>query len=205
MLKPHTAWLALFCALSACSSGPDGTHDGDNAAPVGTEGWQSLFDGSTLDGWHTVGEADWQTVDNTVQAVVGDSSGFLVTDADYGDFDLSLEFWVSDEANSGVFIRCMDHQEIGADSCYEVNIFDMRPDPTYGTGAIVNFVPPAETVSTGGKWNRYEISARGDRLSARLNDIDMFDIEDSTYKSGPIALQYGSGTVIFRDIQIRTP
>ena len=39
----------------------------------------------------------------------------------------------------------------------------------------------------------------------RLNDIEMFDIEDSTFAEGPIALQYGSGEVIFRDIQIRKP
>lgn len=204
MPKPYAVCLAILCALPACATSNAGTDSAGVAALGVANGWQNLFDGSNLDGWHAIGDANWEIVDDTVRADSSASSGFLVTDADYGDFDLSLEFWVSDDANSGVFIRCADRQELGADTCYEVNIFDTRPDPTYRTGSIVNFVPPAETINTGGKWNYYEISARGNRLSARLNNVEMFGIEDSTFGSGPIALQYGSGIVIFRNVRIRT-
>ena len=152
-----------------------------------------------------MGDANWEIDGDTVRADMSSAASFLVSDVDYSDFDLSLEFWVNVEANSGIFIRCMDPVEIGADSCYEVNIFDTRADQTYRTGSIVDYAPPAEVLNTGGRWNSFEISAHGDNLQVTLNDIPVVDIEDSTYASGPIGLQYGAGIVIFRNVRIRTP
>jgi hypothetical protein len=206
-MKNIVILLSSILLLGACSdSEEESTAPASGAAdagPAGSDTWQVLFDGSSLDRWNAVGDANWAIEGDTVRADSG--SGFLVSDVDYGDFDLSLEFWVDVSANSGVFIRCENPEEIGADSCYEVNIYDMRPDPTYRTGAIVNVVAPAETINTGGRWNTYEISAHGNRLQATLNDIEMFDVEDDTHSSGPVALQYGAGTVIFRNVRIRTP
>ena len=54
-------------------------------------------------------------------------TGFLVTPMSYGDFQITLEFWVNHDANSGVFIRCQDPKMISAMNSYEVNIFDKRP------------------------------------------------------------------------------
>ena len=59
--------------------------------------------------------------------------------------------------NSGIFIRCHDSEKITDKSCYEVNIFDQRKDPTYGTGGIVNFAEVDPMPKAGGKWNTFEI------------------------------------------------
>ena len=56
---------------------------------------------------------------------------------------------------------------------------------------------------TGGQWNNYEITARGSRLVVTLNGMPMVDIEDSQFAEGPIALQYGAGTVKFRNVRVR--
>jgi hypothetical protein len=200
-----TAGTLAACGRVGGGGGETMGEDAERAVASGIDSWQVLFDGSSLDRWNSVGDANWRIEGNTVRADAGTGNGFLVSDVDYADFELTLEFWVDVPANSGVFIRCTEHEVIGADNCYEINIYDTRPDPTYRTGAIVNFAPPAEMVNTGGRWNRYEISAQGNRLRATLNDIEMFDIEDGTYASGPIALQYGSGTVIFRDVRVRAP
>ncbi len=82
----------------------------------------TLFDGSSLDGWTTSGDANWSLVDGAVEATNG--NGHLISENSYSDFVLTLEFWVDDPANSGVFIRCSDRNAIGATSCYEVNIYD---------------------------------------------------------------------------------
>ena len=74
---------------------------------------------------------------------------------------IHAEFWASDDANSGIFVRCSDPKNIGAKTCYEVNIFDQRKDPTYGTGAIVNFAEVNPMPKAGGKWNTFEITAKG--------------------------------------------
>ena len=69
-----------------------------------------MFDGSSLDGWNAIGDANWELADGAVQADSG--SGFLVSADSYGDFELTLEFWVDEPANSGIFIRCADAQSV---------------------------------------------------------------------------------------------
>jgi len=160
----------------------------------------TLFDGSSLDGWNTTGDANWQIVEDYVEANSG--SGHLVSADSYSDFRLTLEFWVDDDANSGVFIRCSNPDDIGSDSCYEVNIFDNRPEQNYRTGAIVNFAEPMVQIDAGGQWNMYEIVAQGSHLMVTLNGQMTVDIMDTQYASGPFTLQYGRGIVRFRNVQI---
>ena len=173
---------------------------GDASLQAG--GWTVLFDGTSLKGWNVVGDANWELADGAVQATRG--TGFLVTPASYGDFQLTLEFWVSEDANSGVFIRAQDPKNIAAANSYEVNIYDRRPDPAYRTGAIVDVAKPMVNLDTGGRWNTYEITAQGTKLTVILNGTRTVEVDDKRYARGPIALQYGAGTVKFRNVRIRT-
>lgn len=165
------------------------------------EQWTTLFDGTNLDNWNNVGDANWRIVDGAAQADMG--GGHLVSKESYTDFVLRAEFWVDEPANSGIFIRCDDPAMPGADSCYEVNIFDTRPDPSYGTGAIVNHATIDNMPLAANRWNTYEIIAQGDHLVTVLNGRRTVDIRDSTHPSGPITLQYGTGVVKFRLVEIR--
>lgn len=167
----------------------------------GGAGWTTLFDGTSLDGWTPIGTADWRLADGVVEAAGG--TGFLVSKESYDNFDLRVEFWVSPDANSGVFIRCQDPEQVTAANSYEVNIYDTRPDPQYRTGSIVNIAPPMEQIDAGGRWNTFEITADGPRLTVRLNGTTTVNTEDSQFARGPIALQSGVGTVRFRNVQIR--
>lgn len=164
-------------------------------------GWTTILSGSSLDGWTAIGDAKWRIVDGSVQPE--GESGFLVANGTYGDFQLKVEFWASDDANSGVFIRCSDPKEVTAASAYEVNIFDKRPDQAYRTGAIVNVAKPASIVNAGGRWNTYEITARGPKMTVTLNGTRTVDVEHSGHARGCIALQAGAGTVKFRSVQVR--
>ena len=169
--------------------------------PSSEAGWTTLFVGSSLDGWRVLGDANWELADGAVSADSG--NGYLVTEASYGDFELTLEFWVDEPANSGVFIRCSDPENIGAGNSYEVNIYDTRADQTYRTGGIVNVAAPTSVINTGGQWNSYTISAQGSRLVVTLNGTQTVDTTHDEFVRGPIALQYGAGTVRFRNVQIR--
>jgi hypothetical protein len=166
------------------------------------QGWTVLLDGKSLKGWNVVGDANWAVVDGAVQADKG--SGFLVTPVSYRDFQVTLEFWVSDDANSGVFLRCSDPKTINQMNAYEVNIFDKRPDQSYRTGGIVDVAKPGSVIQTGGKWNTYDITAKGPQLTVVLNGAKVVDVNDTKHVDGPLALQYGAGTVKFRNVRIRT-
>ena len=169
-------------------------------------GWITLIDGPKgLENWNQVGSSNWAVVDGVVQADkrADKEAGFLVSKNSYKDFQIRAEFWVDDDANSGIFIRCTDPQKITATNAYEVNIYDKRPDPSYGTGAIVNFAKVDPMPKAGGKWNTFEITAKGPQLSVVLNGTKTVDIQDSKFAAGPFALQYGSGVVKFRKVQIK--
>jgi hypothetical protein len=166
---------------------------------------RSLFDGRSLDGWDILGDANWSVRDGAISADKGGFS-FLVSRESYRDFDLLTDLWVSEDANSGIFIRCSDRRHVSVTTAYEVNVYDTRPDPTYGTGAIVNLGKVSPMPKAGGKWNRLEISARGDRFSVVFNGRMTVDAaQDAAHADGPIALQYGAGVVKFRRVEIRIP
>jgi hypothetical protein len=165
-------------------------------------GFTMLLSGTNLDGWDKIGDANWRVVDGTVQSDKG--MGFLVSKGTYGDFQLRAEFWVTDDANSGIFIRCTDRKMITADNAYEVNIFDKRPDPAYRTGAIVNVAKPAAMINAGGRWNTYDIVAKGSQFTITLNGMKTVDVQDNKHARGCIALQAGAGTVRFKNVQIKT-
>jgi len=168
----------------------------------GEPGFVTLFDGADLNQWKPVGNANWRLQDKLLQAELG--GGFLMSRQSYQDFQLKAEFWVDDAANSGIFVRCTDLQNITATNAYEVNIYDQRPDPSYGTGAIVNVAKVSPMPKAGGHWNSYDITFKGSRMVVFLNGVKTADAEDSRLsEAGPIALQYDKGVVKFRNIRIK--
>jgi hypothetical protein len=178
---------------------------GGCAHQAGGGKWITLLDGTRLDGWNVVGDANWHVLDGVVQAdrKLGKDNAFLVTRDSYRDFELRVEFWASDDANSGVYMRCADPKAITDKSCYEANIFDQRSDPTYGTGAIVHIAAVSPMPKAGGKWNTFLITAKGPELTVTLNGAVTARAQDSKLASGPIALQYAAGTIKFRRVEIR--
>src|ERR1700752_308450 len=171
-----------------------------------SDGWIKLVDGGyKAADWTEVGKANWTVKDGSLMAdkLDGKDPSYLVSKDSYKDFMIQAEFWADDAANSGIFIRCDGRDKIDSKICYEVNIFDKRPDPSYGTGAIVNVAKVDPMPKAGGKWNTYEITAKGDQFIVVLNGTKTVDAKDGQHARGPIALQYGAGVVKFRNVQIK--
>lgn len=168
-------------------------------------GWVTLLDGTNMGDWIRVGETNWRIEDGAVVADKRTSKGaaYLVTKTSYKDFQLYVEFWASDDANSGIFLRCSDVEKIGAKTCYEVNIFDQRKDPTYGTGAIVNFAEVNPMPKAGGKWNTFEITAKERHITVVLNGQKTVDLRNGMFTEGPFTLQHGAGVIKFRKVAIK--
>ncbi len=157
--------------------------------------------------WETVGALRWRAGNGAAEAGPATDGSFLVSPALYGDFDLTVEFWIDGETNSGVFIRCgavnaLD--DLSPFNCYEVNIFDRHPRQEHRTGAIVLEAEPVARVDTVGRWNTLDIRARGNCISVTVNGTHTATIEDARVAPGQIALQYGgTGLVRFRHLRIR--
>lgn len=163
-----------------------------------------LFDGRSLGAWEQVGDANWSVVDGAVQATEG-KGGHLVSKESFGDFELTAEFWVeSPKTNSGVFIRCQDPASISAKTCYEINIWDGRPEQDFATGGIVNVAAVMTPVKTAGQWSTIVINARGARMTVTVNGTRTAEGEHTQFARGPLTLQFGGpGAVKFRKVQVR--
>ena len=170
-------------------------------------GWTTLVDGGKgMENFDRFREANWQVKDDSIYADSGGKDpAYLVSKKSYGNFEMRVEFWASHDANSGVFLRCQNPKDVGDENCYEANIFDQRPDPSYSTGAIVKVAAlQMPYPKAGGKWNVMEMTARGDRLTVALNGMQTVDVVATRkHMSGPFALQWGRGVIKFRKVQIR--
>jgi 3-keto-disaccharide hydrolase len=201
-LKKIAVAALAVAALAGCST----MKDMRAVMPGGLGGWTTLVDGGKgLENFERIGNSNWRVEDG---AIVADRNpdktpSYLVTRSSYANFVIRAEFWASSDANSGIFTRCKDGKAVNDDTCYEANIFDQRPDPSYGTGAIVKVAKVDPMPKAGGKWNTYEFTLNGSQLTVVLNGQKTVDVQDAKLASGPLALQHGTGTIKWRKVEIR--
>ena len=195
--------LAAGVMLAACSSMPSW---------VPGSGWTTLIDGDKgMENFNKVGDANWRAEGGAIVADKAPGNSYLLTKQSYKDFMIRAEFWADHTTNSGIFIRIQDPKKIGADNSYEVNIYDQRPGPEYSTGGIVNFakVPVPPIYKAEGKWNTYEITAKGSTITVLFNGQKTVEMQGAKFLQGPFALQFGNhgkapGEVIkFRKVQVK--
>jgi hypothetical protein len=180
-------------------------------ASMGGGEWTTLIDGARgMENFYQVGDANWRAEGGAIVADSG-KGGFLLSKYQYGDYELRAEFWAEHNTNSGIYMRCQDVNKLIDKLCLEANIFDERPDPSYGTGGITNFAKVSRPMKTGGQWNVYEITAKGPRITVVLNGVKTSELDNAQFLHGPFALQYGTlppkalpgGAIKFRKVQIR--
>jgi hypothetical protein len=182
------------------------------------EKWEDLFDGRTLKGWKKAehGKAVYEVVDGAIHGVTveGSPNTFLMSEQEYGDFELTFEVRVHDSLNSGCQIRSRGKTE--ADVAAEEARTGRRPQ---GEGGIGRFHGPqveiekspgfagyiygeatqygwlsAEPKSGGkphelmksGEWNRFRILAQGSRIQTWINDQPVGDLtHEEIYRTHP--------------------
>ncbi len=195
----------FFLSVAAYSSAS--TFVTTRGAVAQSTGWTTLFDGKSLDGWSKTGDPNITLADGIVQADKG--NGHLVWKDQYGDFELRAEIWINPDANSGIFVRFPNKEKPSSKEGYEFNIFDARPDPSYGTGAIVDTAKAATILKAGGKWSVMEITCKGSELSFKLDGQTTVDKASNAANGhvasarGYVSLQFGGGLVRFRKVEIR--
>ena len=181
-------------------------------ASMGGGGWVTLIDGEKgLENFNRLGGGNWRPEGGAIVADRSPDNSYLVTKNSYRDFQIRAEFWADKNTNSGIFIRAQDPNKVGANNSYEVNIYDARPGQEYSTGAIVDFakVPVPTPYKAAGKWNTFEITAKGSSITVLFNGQKTVEMTDAKWLQGPFALQFGNhgkvpGDVIkWRKVQVR--
>lgn len=189
------------------------------------DGWQSLFNGKDLTGWHQLnGKADYRVVNGEIvgTTVANTPNSFLVTDKDYGDFILELDLLVANDMNSGIQFRSISKPEImnGRVHGYQCEV---DPSTRAWSGGIYDEArrgwlytgelnPSAKSAFKLGEWNHYRIECIGNSMRTWLNGIPVAWVIDDMTPSGLIALQVHAieandqaGTQIrWKNIRIKT-
>ncbi len=180
------------------------------------EGYRSLFDGASLDGWRSVGGGASFSVDG--DAIVGRNgpgkNTFLRTQKTYRDFSLRLQVRWEEKGNSGIQFRSAQREDNGRVYGYQ---YELDPSPRSWTGGIYDearrgwLAKPDGLAEVRGAlrddgWNDVEIEARGAHLRTWINGIPASDIVDGLSPEGFIALQVHAGkqgVIRWRRIRIR--
>lgn len=206
--------LLSFCLQSAFAQG----HDDEN--------WTRLFNGENLDGWHQLnGHAKYTVEDGVIvgTTVANTPNSFLVTDKEYGDFILELEFKVNDHMNSGIQIRSQSLPDYrnGRVHGYQVEI---DPSDRAWSGGIYDearrgwlypliFNPDAQGAFKHNQWNHYRVECIGNTIRTWVNGVPAASLVDDMTPKGFIALQVhsiGNNTeeageqIRWRNIRIQT-
>jgi len=198
-----TRWATLAIALlfSAIAT----VHTTDTAS--GQDGWITLFDGKNLDQWQGDGTATFKIEDGSVIATDKKDpkpSRLILSPSSHSRISkIRAEFW-SATTPTAASLSATPIRRISAADRLRGQHLRPAPRSTYGTGAIVPFAKSAVPIKAGGKWNTYEIVAKGPKFTVTLNGVKTVDgAENADHKEGPIALQFGVGTVKYRKVLIK--
>jgi hypothetical protein len=198
------------------------------------EGWQLLFDGKTLTGWHvsapTGGGARSGPAQPPQPGQVGTpkpcvaaraastppgGSHWEVVDGMLTACGEPTGYLTSDRSYKNFVLsiefKCGDDTNSGVfvrspqeNGGYEVQIWRQQP-AGFNTGAIVGTAKTArEFAFKPDQWNRYQITADGDHLIVELNGETTLDIRDTRFSEGHLRLQYQQFPIAFRNIKIRS-
>lgn len=128
-----------------------------------TKGWKNLF---AEDFSNATGGEGWRWENGTL---VAKDHGTLWTKESYANFILDLEFKVSKEANSGVFLRSGDIKNVLA--ALEIQVHESGDGGKYGmVGAIYDAMPPSKSMAKPvGEWNHYTITCKDSLVSLVFN------------------------------------
>jgi hypothetical protein len=192
--------------------------------PVFGQGqWKDLFPKGSMDAWEPIGDGIWNMRSDGVLAGMrkgGSHQAWLYTKAEYGEFDLKLQYWIKLGENSGVSIRdktraafaCGDKHvpdKTPSHNGYEIQILsgwnktDKNP-----SGSIYNFASAKGVRQNDEDWNEMEIRSRKTGIEVLVNGISVASHPGDPKRplDGPIGLQLHDPRtlILFRNVQIRS-
>jgi 3-keto-disaccharide hydrolase len=230
------AALAAAASLAAVAL-PAGAAGSDNTLTAAEQaaGWVLLFDGTTIAKWRgnnaTEVPKNWSVADGAITAAKGPGSDLVSVD-EYGDFELSVDFKVAKNGNSGIFYRGVEAKgEPIYHSAPEFQVIDNEghpdakngPDRFCGANYALDPPNPASACKPAGEWNTARLVVQGPHVEHWLNGTKVVEYElwsdkwkgevaASKFKAWPaygmaktgrLGLQAHGDEVAFKNLKIR--
>lgn len=209
-----TVWKACFASILLGITPP---------SALAEEPWRPLFNGNDLSGWHPIGGSadNWKVQEGVLFCTGGSGSQWLATDLEYADFELSLEFNVPKDGNSGVFLRAPEQGVPYVDGL-EVQILDdfgekwKNLNPDQFTGSVYAVAGPTKQVTKkAGQWQKMKVRCVGPQITITLNGQRIVEVDLAQFRQradqvpgvlrtkGHIGLQNHGDPISFRNLRLR--
>ncbi|MFN8138966.1 MAG: DUF1080 domain-containing protein [Fimbriimonadales bacterium] len=192
-------------------------------------GWKLLFDGKTTAGWHNFNATGvrpgWQVKDGVLSIVDSAQAGDIVTDEKYEWFDLTLDFNLGKNQNSGIMFHVADSGEAPWHSGPEVQLYDHPAEKGVEISGYLYqlYASTVDATKPAGEWNHLRILVAPKKCETYMNGVKYYEYvlgsadfwdrvakskfskypEFAKLKEGTIAIQGDHGQVSFRNIKIR--
>lgn len=190
--------LGILLAVSFCLPA------GSGSQAAGSNGWVSMFDGKTLNGWKANEHPEsWKVVDG---AIVGDgpTSHLFWMVRQCGNCEFKAEVKLNHSGNSGMYFRTAFGP--GFPKGYEAQVENTSPDPQK-TGSLYNFAKVTKQLIPDDTWWTQDVIADGSHIIIKVNGETVVNYTDekNTYTNGYFALQqHNPGSVVqFRNLMMR--
>lgn len=168
------------------------------------EGFISLFDGKSLNGWHLMNGAKFEVEDGVIKHDKG--HGWLRSDKQYADFNIRMEFrFLKPKQDGGLFLRAGMEGKDWPDKKYEIQIENTaRMGIIFGAKHSLNVELAKKALKPDGQWNEYDITVVGPKIEVRLNGELVSSTEAATsLKKGYLGLQAEDGLHEYRNIRVK--
>lgn len=191
--------LALIACVAGCTPKKETTEESTAVVEepivqgltpeLKADGWKSLFDGASLDGWHFYQNKEntkWDVVDGTLHCKPGDSTGYhvdILTNEQYENFELMLDWKISVGGNSGLIYRATETEKEPYFTGPEFQLMDDAgwKDPLKDvqlSGAAYDMYAPTEkVVKPAGEWNTSKLIMNGNHVEHWLNGSKVVEYE----------------------------
>lgn len=233
---------ALLNSCNSSTSNSAGEKENVLTDKEKNDGWKLLFDGNSFDGWHSYGKTEigplWSVRDGSLyldadkkKATKFKGDDYLLTNDDYDNFDLKIDWKISKNGNSGIILYVKEDSskyDVPYKTGPEYQVLDNNGHPDakiikHRAGDLYDLITSKETVKPVEEWNSTEIVSNNSKLDFYLNGEHTLnttlwddnwkkmvagskfkDMPDfGTFKSGKISLQDHGNNVWFRNIKIK--
>ena len=186
-------------------------------ADAAEDGWISLFDGKTMQGWKAVENADsWKVVDGALVCHGPRSHLFYVgPEAPFKDFDFKAQVMTTPGSNSGIYIHTKFQEKDWPKVGYEVQVNNTHKDPKK-TGGLYDVVNVLKAPAEDNKWFEMQITVQGKHVVIKVDGQTVVDYTEPAQppvterfrralEGGTFALQAHdpASQVSFKNIQVK--
>ncbi len=237
----------VLFSMAACNSANNQNTSADSSTAMSSDTTAAnassntdtgtVYDGKTLNGWHTYGKStpgsNWSVDSNAIHLQPANGEGGdLITNDEYGNFDLKLQWKISKSGNSGILFYVQEDTVKYKETYFtgpEMQVLDNNGHPDakiikHRAGDLYDLITSKpETVKQAGEWNDVEIKSVDSTLSFSLNGTQVVTTklwdanwkkmvagskfkqwpDFGTFSKGHIALQNHGNEVWFRNIEIK--